>query len=115
MPAQDPVIATIDRAIALYEGDWRGDKQHGRGVWVGVSGDRYEGDWRDGKQHGRGIKVWASGGRYEGDWKDNKANGSGTLQTRDGQSLIGNWTNGCFRKGERRAWIGTSKEACGYD
>jgi len=39
------------------------------------NGDRYEGDWKDDKRHGRGIVTYAApdGGvaeRYEGEWRD---------------------------------------------
>ena len=98
-----------------YEGEFRDGKFHGRGVMVGASGDRYEGDWKDGKEHGRGVLVFANGDRYEGDFRDDKANGSGTYLTRYGHSFSGYWTNGCFKRGEVRAWIGTSKEDCGFD
>ena len=96
-----------------YEGDWKNWNGHGRGVKVWANGDRYEGEFRDDKQHGRGVYVAANGDRYEGGFKDGKANGSGTYYSkRDGWSYSGYWTNGCFKQGETRAWIGTSKEAC---
>ncbi len=44
-----------------------------------------------------------------------KANGSSTLRKRGGQYFSGYWTNGCFKQGEREAWIATSREACGFD
>ena len=90
------------------------DEEHGRGVKVWADGSRYDGEFRDGKPHGRGVYVTTESDRYEGDWRDGKANGSGTLQ-KNGQSYSGYWTNGCFKQGEREAWMGTSKEACGFD
>ena len=51
-----------------YEGDWKDDKWHGRGVLVSADGSKYEGDLKDGNLHGRGVLVFANGNRYEGDW-----------------------------------------------
>ncbi len=94
-----------------YTGEMKDGRNNGRGV-LWASGDRYEGDWKDGNFHGRGVLVFASGNRYEGEFRDNKPNGSGTYW-RGGKTYSGYWTNGCFKQGERRAWIGTTKEACG--
>jgi hypothetical protein len=32
----------------------------------------YEGDWRDNKMHGKGIFLWKDGRRYEGEYIDDK-------------------------------------------
>ena len=120
-----------------YEGDYKGGKRHGRGVWVGANGNRYEGDFKDdkfhgsgvyvwangnryegevkdGQENGRGVYVWANGNRYEGEFKGNKPNGSGTLRKRDGRSYSGYWTNGCFKQGEQWATLFTTPIACGF-
>ena len=76
----------------IYEGTMRNGIQHGRGIFTWASGKRYEGEWRDGKPHGRGIYTLAEGGRYEGEWR-----------------------NGCFSRDGKRATIGTTFEACGFE
>jgi hypothetical protein len=75
-------------------------------------GDRYEGDVVSGKYDGRGSYISADGFRYDGEWRDGKANGHGELTTKTG-SFSGMWADGCFRDGERRAWVGVAAASCG--
>ena len=49
----------------------------GWGTQVWPDGGRYEGEWQGNRAHGKG-KFWhADGDVYEGHWKDDKANGYG--------------------------------------
>ena len=73
--------------------------------------DRYEGDLVAGKYDGHGIWTSPDGFRYEGGWHDGKANGAGELTTKTA-TYNGRWTNGCFRDGDRRAWIGVAASSC---
>jgi hypothetical protein len=41
-----------------YEGEWSGDKQHGRGTYTYPGGARYEGEWSDGNWHGGGTYTY---------------------------------------------------------
>ena len=68
---------------------------------------------RDGKMHGRGTITLADGSRFEGEYRNGKPNGNGTFTT-GSVTLTGNWTNGCFQQGNRKAWVATSKEECGF-
>lgn len=117
-----------------YDGEWREGKQKGRGVWMGADGDRYDGEWRDGRKNGRGVYTkangnryegefsdgkakgrgaftWLNGDRYEGEFRDDKPNGLGSLQNSNG-TFNGVWTNGCFKDGDRRAWVGVPSSSC---
>lgn len=38
-----------------YDGDWKDDVRHGKGVFEYTNGDKYEGDWADDIQHGKGT------------------------------------------------------------
>jgi hypothetical protein len=96
-----------------YEGGMASGKINGRGVFTGADGDRYEGEWRDHKANGRGVYTWGNGERYEGEWRDHLPNGYGTAIV-GGQTFTGNWTNGCFQQGNRRSFVATTKEACGF-
>lgn len=104
---------TDGKAMDRYDGEYRDGKVNGRGVYTSARGNRYDGEWRDGQQNGRGVYTWANGNRYDGEYRDNKPNGLGTY-TLDGQVYSGTWTNGCFRQGDRWAWIGANKEECGF-
>ena len=120
-----------------YEGEYRDGKENGRGLYTYANGSRieaefrdgringrgtaawgtgsgYEGEWRDGKLHGRGTYTDANGDRYEGEWRDGKPQGTGTLRKSDGQVFSGTWTAGCFRQGDKRAWLMSSKAGCGF-
>jgi hypothetical protein len=99
---------------------WSGGCQNrlaqGRGVlqWFlnGKPHDRYDGELVSGKYDGHGTYLWAdSGFHYEGEWRDGKANGPGALTTQK-DSFKGAWTDGCFREGARRAWIGVAPATC---
>jgi hypothetical protein len=99
---------------------WSGGCQNrlaqGRGVlqWFrnGRPHDRYDGELVAGKYDGQGKYVWAdSGFHYEGEWRDGRANGTGELTTKK-DSFKGSWSDGCFRDGARRAWIGVAPSTC---
>ena len=100
----------------LYEGDWRKNKEHGRGRLV-IAEDRrtvYDGEWERGRMHGRGVYYYhmyrpgkdsralvhhrkqdlsdpSRGGMYEGDFKENSRHGFGKYTLPDGSSYDGEW------------------------
>jgi hypothetical protein len=43
-----------------YEGDFRDNKRHGRGIFTHADGNRFEGDYLDDKRHGQGIMTYAN-------------------------------------------------------
>lgn len=98
---------------------WSGGCQsrlaQGRGVlqWYvnNRPADRYTGELVAGKLDGLGIYVSADGFRYEGEWREGIANGAGELTTKTG-TFKGEWTDGCFRDGTRRAWVGVAAASC---
>jgi len=102
------------KLVLLGEGNYRDGRLHGRGVYTWANDDRYEGDYYDGKQQGRGVYTWENGNRYEGDYVDDKPHGQGVYTLTDGNSYSGQWSNGCFKQGDRKAWIATTKEECGF-
>lgn len=73
--------------------------------------DRYEGDLVAGKFDGQGSYISADGFRYAGGWRDGRANGRGELTTKNGD-FSGTWIEGCFRDGDRRAWVGVAASSC---
>ena len=84
-----------------YEGQWRNDKKHGRGVFISQNynnpkliGIKYEGEFNNDKIEGYGVGKYTSGDRYEGEWKNNKQYGRGVLIYKEGGKYIGEWKNG---------------------
>ena len=99
-----------------YEGDWQDDVFHGHGISVLADGERYEGQWRNGKRHGRGTAKYPHAGSYVGEWRDDKPHGTGSYFDRNGVTYYGKWRNGCLgSRNSRRAWVGTSAKACGFE
>lgn len=56
--------------------------------------DTYEGDYRYNQKHGKGIFKSHQGWVYNGSWEFNKFSGSGTLKVIDGNEYSGKWKNG---------------------
>ena len=44
---------------------------------------KYEGTWKDDKQHGKGIEIWPDNAKYEGEYFDGKKHGEGLLNFTD--------------------------------
>ena len=55
-----------------YEGMWKEDKPHGKGVQKLEDGSVYEGDFIDGAKEGYGVYTWADGRKYKGPWLNGK-------------------------------------------
>ena len=98
----------VARGSAVYEGEFKAGKKHGRGRKVWPTGDSYEGtfvaDAREGegiyrwggaspwagdfywgyyrqdKRHGRGLYAWGNGDRFEGEWKDDLRYGYSAME-----------------------------------
>jgi hypothetical protein len=102
-----------------WSGPCQNNLAQGRGVlqWFkdGKPIARYEGDYREGKVNGRGRYTWASGSRFEGEFRDDRPNGQGAFTQVNGTVFSGVWKNGCFRQGDRKAWVMTSYKECAFD
>lgn len=53
----------------------------------------YTGEWKGDKKHGKGIFVWENGNKFEGTWKDDLRNGPGKIIFPTGQYITGTWLN----------------------
>ena len=60
------------------------------------NGDKYEGELKGKKKHGYGVYTWADGSTFRGDWKDDKKHGPATFIDAKGEELSGYWKNGEF-------------------
>lgn len=77
-----------------YEGDWKDDVRHGKGVFEYTNGDKYDGDWADDIQHGRGTYYFHTGDRYEGSYLLGERTGEGVYYHANGDKYVGNFKNG---------------------
>ena len=76
---------------AIYIGQWREGKRHGRGTQIWSDGSRHDGYWENNKANGKGRIIHADGDVYEGDWVDDKAHGKGVYIHADGARYEGEW------------------------
>ena len=67
-----------------YEGSYRENKFHGRGVYTTRRG-RYEGYFEHGLKHGKGVMEWHAGGLYMGTWDCGLMHGKGKYTSIDGK------------------------------
>jgi hypothetical protein len=74
-----------------YEGEWTGEKRHGKGTFYYFNGEKYTGDWVDNQKAGEGVYSWPDGDRYEGQYKDDRKNGKGTYYFVNGNKYTGDW------------------------
>jgi len=58
--------------------------------------------------------VFTSGSHYEGNFKVGLPDGQGTYTSLKDGAFSGYFSNGCYKSGNRMAFVGTTKEACGY-
>ena len=47
-----------------YEGGWRADLKHGRGLYVARDGTRFEGEWFEGNKCGEGTYTYPNGKKF---------------------------------------------------
>ena len=54
-----------ERDGGCYEGEFHGNRRHGKGSQVYASGDQYKGDWVAGRRHGQGVLRCSDGTVYD--------------------------------------------------
>ncbi|XP_047149709.1 phosphatidylinositol 4-phosphate 5-kinase 4-like isoform X1 [Vigna umbellata] len=78
----------------VYEGEFRGGKCCGSGVYYYSMSGRYEGDWVEGKYDGFGVETWARGSRYRGQYRQGLRHGFGVYRFYTGDVYAGEWASG---------------------
>ena len=76
-----------------YEGEFKGDKREGKGIFKYNNGNIYEGDWKNNNIEGKGIFYSNNGDKYDGEWKANKFEGKGIFYYKSGDKYEGEWKN----------------------
>lgn len=78
-----------------YNGQWRMDKQDGRGELSWDNGNRYEGQFVDNQFSGHGHMHWQEEDMsYEGQYVADLKHGHGTFRWADGRTYVGEWVQG---------------------
>jgi hypothetical protein len=88
------LIVPCESGEAVYVGQWRYGKKHGRGKQVNADGSSYSGQWKKDCFHGRGKAIAADQNSYEGEWRNGRFYGRGTRVFANGSSFVGQWKNG---------------------
>ena len=78
-----------------YEGEWKDNKMHGRGVFTWKDGKKYIGEYKNDKKSGCGIFIYSDNNNkvYEGYWCEGKQHGIGILRSKD-SIQAGEWQQG---------------------
>ena len=79
--------------LPSYQGTFRSNQRHGKGVMWFKNGDRYEGMFANNRQHDpNGTLYMANGDVYEGGWEKGERSGQGKLVCVNGEdSYEGSW------------------------
>lgn len=77
-----------------YEGEWRKNEAHGRGILRFTNGDTFEGQWQEGLLHGQVVLTYANGARYEGGYAKGKKHGRGSFRDPEGNMYVGDYVEG---------------------
>ena len=56
---------------------------------LGLQDTSMQGEWKGGKFDGDGIYNFKNGNKYVGEWKEGKRNGLGTFTFSDGRKYVG--------------------------
>lgn len=71
----------------MYSGEFKSDREHGKGRQYLTSGDWYEGRFANNKRSGTGTYIWANGKKWTGKWKGIKRQGIGIFEDLNGDLL----------------------------
>ncbi|MFN0264824.1 MORN repeat-containing protein [Tepidamorphus sp. 3E244] len=82
--------------IAVYKGQMRNGRAHGRGTYTHRSGTSYSGEWRNGLMHGTGRIQFPNGDQYTGEFAAGEPEGRGLYV-----DTTGTIYEGGFAAGER--------------
>ena len=88
----------LRKMLRQYEGKWKNDKKHGRGVITWTDGSKYDGEWIEDKRCGVGIYHYPNGDWFCGDrqeWDENgEFDGVGTMHFANGIIYFGEFVKG---------------------
>ena len=83
-----------------YKGQWKGDKMHGKGLFMSKlnGATMYDGEWENGRRHGKGAEIMLRE-KYDGEWQDDKKHGRGFRKLVSGATEHQMWQRGILVSG----------------
>ena len=102
-----------------YEGQYKNNKPHGKGVLTLASGDRFEGWFADGEIYGAGMMYLANGDIYASIKRDSVFDsrglqGCGAYVGADGNRYMGQFQDGRFHGRGTYEWKNGKGATCGW-
>lgn len=98
-----------------YQGDWKGEQLHGKGLLWFRNGGFYCGSFQDNKRHGKGNMRYPNGEEYSGEFMANIPHGWGVLQTATSTIIkAGLWQYGKLIEGYVGGWNGKQLHGLGH-
>lgn len=103
----------------IYEGNWRNNKQHGKGKMTYPANDKwnckyYEGEFTSGVIQGTGKMVWNDGDWYYGSWVNGLREGKGEYHYADGRKFVGSYKNDKMHGQATLYWTDGAYEVAEY-
>lgn len=77
----------------VYQGSWKADKRHGKGLEKHSNGVIYEGDFLCDQKTGIGRIRYPDGSWYQGQFVNGELEGVGDYYWADGRHYVGQWTH----------------------
>lgn len=98
-----------------YQGNWKGEQLHGKGLLWFRNGGFYCGEFQENKRHGKGNMRYPNGEEYSGEFVANIPHGWGVLQTTT-KTIIkaGLWHFGKLVEGYVGGWNGKQLHGLGH-
>lgn len=90
--------------LSYYEGEWKDNKEHGKGKRVFEEDHYYIGLWKEGEREGFGFYHWPNKTFYEGEFKEGFRHGHGTYTWSEKAKYIGQWQKGIEHGKGIRSW-----------
>ena len=76
----------------VYQGSWKADRRHGKGLEKYSDGAIYEGDFLSDQKTGTGVTRYTDGSWYQGQFVNGEFEGVGEYCWADGRHYVGQWT-----------------------
>jgi hypothetical protein len=113
--------ATLNKAAGVarrnylcYQGEWLGERMHGRGLLWYTNGDFFAGRFQKNLRHGPGnMRYAAEQAEFSGQFVYGMRHGLGLLQRADGSIRAGRWQQNLFVEGYEGEWDGTAFHGVG--